>query len=40
MTITAIVFMSVSILAVTILAGWCYYKVLKHPENCSLDSEE
>lgn len=31
MTVTAIVFMSTSVLAVTVLAGWCYYRVLKKP---------
>lgn len=40
MTITAIFFMSVSILAVTILVGWCYYRVLKHPEKRAQISEK
>lgn len=39
MTITALVFMSVSILAVTILAAWCYYRVLKHPGKHTGDSD-
>ncbi|MCJ7557542.1 MAG: hypothetical protein MUP90_11620 [Gammaproteobacteria bacterium] len=29
MTFTAIVFMSTSVLAVTVLAGWCFWMVLK-----------
>ncbi len=33
MTVTAIVFMSTSVLAVTVLAGWCYYMVLKQPAD-------
>lgn len=33
MTITAILFMSLSIAAVTMLAAWCYYRVLKRPAD-------
>lgn len=39
MTNTAIVFMSVSILAVTVLAAWCYYRVLRRPEKRAGESE-
>lgn len=40
MTTTAIVFMSTSVLAVTVLAGWCYYRVLKRPADGNDDKAD
>jgi hypothetical protein len=32
-TITAILFMTVSVSFVVVLAGWCYYRVLRAPRQ-------
>lgn len=32
MTILAIIFMSVAVFAVVVLAIWCYYHILKEPK--------
>lgn len=40
MTATAIVFMTTSVLAVTCLAGWCYYRVLKRPPEGREDGHD
>lgn len=40
MTVAAIIFMSLSVLGVTALAGWCYYKVLKPPRKGGPEGRE
>ncbi|MGH8223768.1 MAG: hypothetical protein ACREQZ_12425 [Woeseiaceae bacterium] len=39
MSTAAFLFMSVSVLSVTVLAGWCYYKVLTLPRQARRDDD-
>jgi len=39
-TAAAIIFMSLSVLGVTALAGWCYYNVLKPPRRDGQEDRE
>ena len=39
MTVTAVVFMTTSVLAVAVLAAWCYYMVLKKPRGTHDDGD-